>query len=131
MGDLILVRGLPGSGKTTLAHLISETVFSADDYFYNELGEYFFDATKITEAHEICIFNTSQAMVRNSPKIIVANTFTTEEEIIPYFELANQYQYRIHTVITENRHGSESVHGVPELVYLKMEDRFSIQLSKK
>ena len=33
MKILYLIRGLPGSGKTTLAKSICNVVFSADDYF--------------------------------------------------------------------------------------------------
>ena len=52
-GELILLRGLPGSGKTTLAKIILQLrstdepeVLSADDFFEGEEGDYNFDSTK-------------------------------------------------------------------------------------
>ena len=46
MGHLILVRGLPGSGKSTEAKKIAKTGyyhFEADQYFITPSGEYKFD----------------------------------------------------------------------------------------
>lgn len=40
IGDLILVRGLPGSGKSSFGNLISNDVLSADDYFIGDDGVY-------------------------------------------------------------------------------------------
>lgn len=51
---LILVRGLPGSGKSTFAHAIwnNYAICEADQYFINkETGEYVFDGSKIKDAH--------------------------------------------------------------------------------
>ena len=61
-------------------------------------------------------------------RIVIANTFTQEWEMKEYFELAERYNYRVHTVIVENRHGSENVHNVPEDKLLKMKERFEIKL---
>ena len=49
--NLILLRGLPGSGKTTLAKVLSNNgdfpFFSVDDYFTNpKTQEYIFDYSK-------------------------------------------------------------------------------------
>lgn len=55
---MIISRGLPGSGKTTLSKKIvnlygsEQTVIcSGDDYFISNEGVYIFDATKLVEAH--------------------------------------------------------------------------------
>ena len=54
VGDLILLRGVPGSGKTTLGNIILfniqsniQDVLSADNFFINEKSDYVFDATNI------------------------------------------------------------------------------------
>jgi predicted kinase len=134
-GDLILLRGLPGSGKSTLAKIILQLpnndepeVLSADDFF--EIGGrgYEFDASKLKEAHNYCQFRCSERMRQQKARIVVANTFTQEWEMDEYFKMAERYNYRVHTVIVENRHGNENVHGVPEDKLQQMKDRFNVKL---
>lgn len=50
--DLILFRGLPGCGKSTLANLLIKQVFSADDYCVVQIdGTHRFDKTQVKRAH--------------------------------------------------------------------------------
>ena len=67
-------------------------------------------------------------MRQQKAKIVVANTFIQDWEMKIYFEMAERYNYRVHTVIVENRHGNENVHGVPEDKLQKMKARFEIKL---
>jgi len=134
-GDLILLRGVPGSGKTTLANIILMTpsndkadVLSADDFFLNEDGEYIFDPTRLKEAHNDCQVKCSDRMRSEVARIVVANTFTQEWEMEKYFEMAERYNYRVHSIIVENRHGAENIHGVPEDKVKQMKTRFDINL---
>ena len=134
-GELILLRGLPGSGKTTLAKIILQLrstdepeVLSADDFFEDKEGDYNFDPTKLKEAHNYCQFRCSERMRQQKAKIVVANTFTQEWEMDEYFKMAERYNYRVHTVVVENRHGNGNVHGVPENKLQQMKDRFQIRL---
>jgi len=134
-GDLILLRGVPGSGKTTLANIIlqqpnnnPQEILSADDFFEDENGEYNFDPTKLKEAHNYCQFRCSERMRQQKVRIVVANTFTQEWEMDEYFKMAERYNYRVHTIIVENRHGNENIHGVPENKLQQMKDRFEIKL---
>jgi predicted kinase len=134
-GELILLRGLPGSGKTTLAKIILQLrstdepeILSADDFFEDKEGDYNFDPTKLKEAHNYCQFRCSERMRQQKAKIVVANTFTQEWEMDEYFKMAERYNYRVHTVVVENRHGNENIHGVPEDKLQQMKNRFQISL---
>jgi predicted kinase len=136
VGDLILLRGLPGSGKSTLGEVVmhypgstnSNNVLSADDFFITENGEYNFDPTKLKEAHNSCLLRCVERMKNELVKIVVANTFTQEWEMEKYFEIAERYKYRTHTIIVENRHDGENIHGVPKDKLQQMKDRFQIKL---
>lgn len=135
IGDLILLRGVPGSGKTTLGNAILFTnqsniqdVLSADNFFINEKGEYIFDFTKLKEAHNDCQVKCAERMRNQFSKIVVANTFTQEWEMEPYFVMAERYNYRIHTVIVENRHGNKNIHNVPKEKIEQMIKRFDVKL---
>lgn len=128
MKELILFRGLPGSGKTTLAESLLDIVFSADDYFIGAGGEYNFDPTKLKQAHEFCQNATRAAMHDGVDKIGVANTFTQAWEMQPYFDAAKEYGYRVHTVAVENRHMSTDVHNVPKEAKNRMNQRFQVVL---
>jgi adenylate kinase family enzyme len=89
MRELILLRGLPGSGKSTFAKTLGGIHIEADQYFM-ENGEYKFDASKLKYAHQYCQSQTQAWMSHdgtqvNADKIVVSNTFTMEWEMIPYF----------------------------------------------
>jgi predicted kinase len=127
MKQIILFRGLPGAGKSTLAESICEEVWSADQFF-ERTGEYMFDGSKLKDAHQWCQAHVEKSMHDEVALIGVANTFTQEWEMKAYFDLAKKYGYRISTVIVENRHKGENVHGVPVDKIEQMEDRFEVQL---
>jgi predicted kinase len=125
---LYIVRGLPGSGKSTFAQTLTPNHWEADMYFINKDGEYKFNIDEIKNAHQWCRNMVEDAMKRNLDKIAVSNTFTMEWEMELYNNLAKQYGYTVFHLIIENRHGSSSVHSVPGETILKMKERFQISL---
>lgn len=134
-GDLILLRGLPGSGKSSLGEVIlhcpgsnTPDVLSADNFFIDDKGNYNFDATKLKHAHNDCQLKCAERMKLEISRIVVANTFTEKWEMDTYYEMAERYKYRVHTVVVENRHESKNVHGVPDEKLEQMKNRFEIKL---
>ncbi len=130
--SIILLRGLPGAGKSTLANLLSENgkypVCSIDSYFENEKGEYHFKFDENHLAYKKCEAQTEEAMQLKAPKIFVANTFTLDWEMEPYFKLAHTYNYQIHVITVENYHGSENIHNVSTEQLEKMAEKFKVKL---
>jgi predicted kinase len=130
---LYIVRGIPGSGKTTFARTLNSIIVEADQYFVDAEGNYKFDGSKIKFAHEYCKTQTEAWMGTkgdqvNVNKIAISNTFTQEWEMESYFELAKKYGYKVFTVIVENRHGGTNEHNVPEDKIEQMKNRFNIKL---
>jgi uridine kinase len=134
---LILLRGLPGSGKSTTAKLLGAggagyAHFEADMYFMED-GKYKFDPMKIKDAHKWCQNSVEHAMLLNhttghNSTIIVSNTFTQEWEMEQYYKMAESWGYRVYSIIVENRHGGVNEHGVPEEKLEQMKNRFEIKL---
>lgn len=135
-GVLILVRGLPGSGKSSFAKLIwsDYVICEADKFFYDKEGNYKFDGSKLKEAHAWCknevetFMKDHQANQQFYPEIVVSNTFTQEWEMEDYFKLAEKYGYKVVSLIVENRHGGKNIHGVPDEKIEQMKNRFEIKL---
>ena len=133
---LTIVRGLPGSGKSSFAGFVwnDYAICEADKFFYDKEGNYNFDAAKLKQAHEWCRNEVETRMKDNGnnpqyyPEIVVSNTFTQEWEMQAYFDLASKYDYRVFSIIVENRHGGKNLHGVPDDTLKKMKDRFQISL---
>lgn len=136
---LILLRGLPGSGKSTFANYITAgfaanfidgnqhiLVCEADHYFNNN-GKYEFVASNIADAHDYCQDCTREALLMGID-VIVSNTSTTEKEVHVYQDMAKEMNAIFVSLIVENRNDTSSVHGVPEETVKKMKDRFTVKL---
>ena len=129
MNNLILLRGVSGSGKSTIAPMFENAVLvSTDDFFLDEYGDYVFDANSLVINHQKCQLAVRMMMQDDEELIVVHNTFTADWEMDAYFDLAKDHGYAVHTIIVENRHGSKNIHDVPQDVVKAQIERFSVTL---
>ena len=134
MKNLYIIRGVSGAGKSTLAQsLIQSNIFDiyieADQFFIKD-GVYNWDVSKLGEAHKWCQDRVDNCMGEGYHRIFVSNTTTREIDLEPYYKLAEKHNYRVFSIVLENRHGGKDIHGVPETTLQKMESflRKSIKL---
>jgi len=117
MKKLILIRGLPGSGKTTRAYDICRilptnniTVFEADQFFEGQHG-YSWDRNFLSVAHNWCHDCTIKSL-RDDNIAIVSNTFTRERELHKYFDLVKLFPDLVIEIIEmHTQYGS--IHNIP------------------
>ena len=132
MKELFLIRGISGAGKSTLAKiLVGDKDYchkEADMYFIDGVGNYNFNPSQLKDAHKWCQDEIEFAMKYDHSPVVVSNTFTQEWEMQSYYELAEKYGYRVHSLIVENRHGGVNQHGVPEDKLEIMKNRFEVKL---
>ena len=135
--NLIIVRGISGAGKSTFAELIAQRdechvdpypVLSADQYFEHADGTYNWVGEELHKAHAWCLDQTEFWMREGEEKIFVANTFAPERELVPYYDLAKRYNYRVFSIVVENRHLGQNIHNVPESSIEKQRNKFKIKL---
>ena len=132
MKTLYIVRGVPGSGKSTTAKKLAHFVCEADDFFIDEHGVYNFDLSKLKNAHEYCrlmcehyminINSLADTMDSDMMSVAVANTFTRKWEMAPYYELAEKHGFSVVEIIC--RGNFKNIHGVPEKKVEEMLRRF-------
>lgn len=136
--SLILVRGIVGSGKSTVASAMScgypgSVVISADDFFMqlsdSGVMEYRFDPKLLSDAHHQSQARAAYA-VENGRTAIVNNTFTQRWEMDWYINLAENTGARLIVVdcfdggMSNDILAKKNVHGVPLSVIQSMRDRY-------
>jgi predicted kinase len=124
---LYIIRGVPGCGKTTFANDICDKVVSADDYHYDDEGNYNWKPENMKAAHRYSQGKT-RSIMETGKDVAVANTSTTVKEMKPYYKMAEEFGYTVFSIIVENRHGGENTHNVPEATLEAMEKRFDVKL---
>jgi predicted kinase len=125
---LVILRGLPGSGKNAFAEVLNtKAICCADDYLMIN-GVYDWQYWKLNAAHNWCERKCERFMKVNAELIVVANTSVHTRDMKRYFDLAEVYGYKVFSIILENRHGGVNSHGVAEETLENMRKKFNIQL---
>ena len=127
MGKLYIIRGVPGSGKTTLAEEMKSSGMiwdysESDQFMVDERDEYKFDPKRLSECHAKCQNEIRDMMRAAYPSIAVSNTFTRKWEVEPYISLAEKFGYEVCVIVCQGNFGN--VHGVPADKVTVMRERF-------
>lgn len=121
--ELLLIRGLPGAGKTTIAleYVGQGYAHFEADMFFERNGKYCFDAALIGQAHDWCASEARKALA-DGKSVVVANTFSRLWEMQKYLEIAEfcSVQFRV----IEAKGNFQNIHGVPQEVIEKMRNRW-------
>ena len=129
MGQVLyIIRGLPGSGKTTLAKVIAQSVdafgaahIETDQFFETLDGGWVFDQSRIAEAHDNCFRCVVEALDWGN-SVIVSNTATQKWEAQRYLDAAASRGVDVQIITLQGPWAT--VHGVPEGVIQQMAERF-------
>jgi len=118
---LHIIRGVSGTGKSTLAQSIGCPHFEADQYFMTDNG-YKFNPEHLSRAHAWCLNEVKEALSSGEQSVCVSNTFTQYWEIEPYVNLGKEYKYEIEVHSLTKVYGN--IHSVPDDVVQRQKSRF-------
>lgn len=111
--SLVLVRGAPSSGKTTIARSIlsgdqigigkTSKAYFESDFWFQRTGAYQYDAAKVGEADGWCLQQCENVMKVNTNLIVIANDFILLWQLELYHKLAAQYGYTVQEIIVSGQ----------------------------
>lgn len=123
---LIIVRGIPGSGKSTFADFVADIlkcqVFETDDFFMRN-GVYVFEPEKLAWAHRVCHEKAFAAIERDAVSVI-ANCDIRWRDLKDLIEKCDHRAVRV--MIYDVLGDFGSVHDIPQHRMEKIRQGFSL-----
>lgn len=118
MLQIVILRGISGSGKTTFANKIKQKygdkveIVSADHYMLNDDGEYEFNVNLLSFCHNKCFqrYMYLATNMRSDGILVVDNTNCTNCEVTPYTTFAKALGIQFQVLVFSPRINVEEVH---------------------
>ena len=126
--ELYILRGVSGSGRSTLAETLNGVICCADDYLTDSEGNYKWSPGKINLAHNWCQDKAKQAMISGEERVIISNTNTYKKDVELYRNMGLDYGYKVFVLVVENYHNGQNIHNVPEETLLRQENNIKSTL---
>ncbi len=125
MKTCYIMRGLPGSGKSSFAEKIvaksPDAKIVSTDHYFSKNGVYQFKPAELASAHKITQTIAETYFGNNHPIVLIDNCNVTYEHMRPYIELAlkNGYDIRLVEPPTKWKYDlktctDKTLHGVPQ-----------------
>ena len=115
---LTLIRGLPGSGKSTMAKAMGCFHVEADMFHVRD-GVYQWDLANVKKAHAWCARMVEQALEMGMD-VVVSNTFVKRWEMERYEELAREAHATLNVIVATGNY--KDVHDVPAATLARMRE---------
>lgn len=128
--QLILMQGVPGSGKSSIATIIANhinaKVVSNNDYMVKN-NKYCFEPARLNECIEKCQ-DAAERYAEEGWNLIIDNVNAEPFTVDYYFDLAERHNYRVMVIRTSrssNECFRENIHNVPPQSIINMHGRMS------
>ena len=125
IGVLYIIRGLPGTGKTTLASRMVQygmiDCFYETDQWFMQGQKYVFVPELLQQNHQLC-YEAVKKHLESGGRCAVSNTFTRIWEFERYATYCDDIGCPYTIITCEGIHGNH--HGVSEQHIERMKDRW-------
>lgn len=147
MHTVYILRGLPGSGKSTFVKSHSHNTWgmdnvhiSADKHMVDADGNYAYDVTKLRQNHQLCRDEFYEALRNCDPlepkAIYVDNTNMEAWEYQAYMDMVHDYnhepdcnaRWQVFVLTVHNHHNGKSIHDVPDDKVQFMASKYELNL---
>lgn len=134
---LVIIRGLPGSGKSLVAKLLTRSggiAVSVDDFLTNPNGQYEFSKGNFIAAQEACRSFCRELMVSGQELIVLHNTMAQAWEAKDYFEMAQEHNYSTQIVslydngLNDTELSKRCIHFMPMHLIQKIRHKWDLDV---
>lgn len=123
MTQMIIFRGLPGSGKSTRAkkEYPNHLHYEPDHLLSDTNGKYRFDMQVFDKAHDFVTWMVDLALARGE-NVVVSDVFPRHSDMARYLEVAEAHGAEVKVVTCTEQYGN--CHNVPLFVLKEMRAAF-------
>ena len=117
MGRMIILRGIPGSGKTTYAKNQGwgKEIICSTDHYFERPGGYKFHPSDLGAAHQASQQKAFGLCRTGAPLVVIDNTHTRIWEMQSYLQIAKEHNYEVQVVrlmVNPEKAAERCIHGV-------------------